>query len=264
MSESEDYYMSWLGCNSFGAVSKRITAEEPVVFQPTDLSNCSIWLDGTDNLTITADLSNNVQAWFNKGDLSGSMIPYPSQAAPTTNNHDISGNNVIWFDSYQTLYNNYTFTNETFTMFIVTTTISDLSVNNYASWFNGFSSGAFSSGLSEYLGTYYTGCGGSGIDNYVMIARPNYPINKPTIYAIRSSSDLSNNAIWIDNSGQTLDFNTFAGYNTTPVDYYLHMYTHSSSIDIGELIVYNRALSDAEVLQVVSYLSDKWSIAIVV
>lgn len=263
MSEYTDFYMSWLGCAAFGQSSSfTVQAPEPVVFSPTDLSNCSIWLDATDNLTITADLSNNVSAWQNKGDLSGSMVQFSTEALPITNKHDISGNNVIWFDSYQMLYNNYTFTNQAFTLFVVTNTLSDLSVNNYASWFNGFSTGAFSSSVSEYLGTYYTGCGGSGIDNYVMIARGTYPQNKPTIYSIRSSSDLSNNALWIDNSGQTLDFNTFGGYATTPIDYAIHYYTHPSSIDIGEIIIYNRVLSDAEVLQVNTYLSDKWSINI--
>ena len=264
MSETTDFYMSWLGCSAFGqARSFNVQVPVPVAFSPTDLSNCSVWLDATDNLAVTADLSNNVVSWFNKGDLSGSMVPVVGEAPPSTNNHDISGNNVIWFDAYQSLVQNLTFVNEAYTIFVVTNTLSDLSVNNYADWFGSFVSGGFSSGLSEYLGTYYTGVGANAIDNYVMIARGNYPQGNPTIYSVRSSSDLSNNALWIDNSGQTLDFNTFSGYSTSPQDFYIHVYTHPSSIDIGEIIVYNRALSDAEVLQVNTWLSGKWGITIV-
>ena len=263
MSETTDFYMSWLGCSAFGSTSTRITAAEPVIFSPTDLSNCSVWLDATDNLSITADLSGNISAWFNKGDLSGSFIPFPGEAAPTTGTHTINSNNVVWFDSYQSLYQNVAFANEAFTIFVVTTTLSDLSANNYADWFGGFVTGAFSAGLSEYLGSYYTGCGGNAIDNYVMINRNNYPINTPTIYSIRSSTDLSSNEVRINNESEPLDFNQFLGYNTNPVDYAIHYFTHPSSIDIGEIIVYNRALSDSEALQVNTYLSDKYNIGIV-
>lgn len=254
--------MSWLGTNAFGTVSTRLTAEEPIVFQPTDLSNCSVWLDATDNLTIHADLSGNVGMWDNKGDLSGSMIPFIGQAAPTTNIHMINGNNTIWFDAYQSLYLNTSFHNEEFTFFVVTTTLSDLSVNNYADWFGGFVTGAFSAGLSEYLGSYYTGCGANAIDNYVMIQDATYPIYKPTIYSIRSSSNTGTNELRIDGDSKTLAFNSFSGYSTSAIDYAIHYFTHPSSIDISEIIVYNRALSDAEVLQVNSYLGSKYTITI--
>ena len=260
MSETTDFYMDWLGCGAFGAVGKRgLVIPEPVVFQPTDISNCSVWLDATDNLTIQGTGS-NVEKWFNKGDLSGSMVPYSTEAVPTTGIHNINGNNALWFDAYQTLTCNFTMTEQEYTFFVVTTVLSDLALNNYADWFGNYTSGGFSTGLSEYLGDYYTGCGGSGIDNYVMIQRPTFYQNTPVIYAMRSSSNTGTNALWINNVSQTLDFNSFSGYATGSLDFFIHIYTHSSSLDISELIVYNRALSDAEVDQVAVYLSDKYTI----
>ena len=261
MSETTDFYLSWLGDASFGLGGRSIQGPEPTAFSPTDISNCSVWLDATDNLTIQGS-GNNVEKWFNKGDLSGSFIQYDIQAVPTTNTHTINGNNAIWFDSYQTLYCPLAFPNQEFTLFVVTTTLSDLSVQNYADWFGGYTAGAFSSSMSEYLGTYYTGCGANAVDNYVMIGQNYYPQNVPVIYAIRSSSDLSSNILYINNVNQPLDFNNYSGYNTNTLDYYIHIFTHPSSFDIGEIIVYNRAITDDEIKQVTDYLSGKFIINI--
>jgi len=50
MSESADFYMSWLGCDLFGTTSStQVQAAEPiVVFNPTDLSGL-FHLDGCNN-----------------------------------------------------------------------------------------------------------------------------------------------------------------------------------------------------------------------
>lgn len=262
MSEITDFYSSWLGCNIFGNTSSGLAAPIPIPFSPTDISDCSIWFDATDNTTITLGTGDNVVAWFNKGDLSGSMVPYPGEATPQTNTHDINGNNVIWFGPFQTLYQNLQFSNQAYTFFVVTKTLLDPATDNYVDWFGAFTSGGFSTGLSEYLGTYYLGCGANAIDNYVMNGSATY-VDKPVIYTIRSSSDLSGNVIYQDSFPLDLNVaNQFLGYNTNPLDFFIHIYTHPSSLDIGELIVYNRALQDDEVLSVQEYLSGKYSIAI--
>jgi hypothetical protein len=263
MSEFTDFYMSWLGGNLFGTTSAGLSAPIPIPFSPTDLSDCLVWFDATDNLTITADFSNNVTSWYNKGDLSGSMVPYLTEAVPTTNTHTINGNNAVWFDQYQTLYQNMAFPNEAYTLLVVTNILVDPAVQNYADWFGALTAGGFGASLSEYLGNYYVGCGGNAIDNYVMNMDATTITNTPLIYAIRSSSDISGNII--TRNGVSLDLNAanqFLGYNTSPLDFYIHFYTHPSSIDVGELIVYNRAIENDELLTVTQYLANKFSITL--
>ena len=266
MSEYTDFYMSWLGCAAFGnGTTTQLITPIPVVFKPTDISDCSVWLDGTDNVSITADGSNNVLSWANKGDLSGAFVDISGQATPLTNTHDISGNNVVWFDSYQSLAANLTFPTEAFTLFGVGTVLSDLTVNNYASFFLGLNSYDFGQNIFWDSGSslYYNGIAANGIDITVLTTTVSDPQNVTAIYAYRASSDLSSNEILINGTSQTLAFNQHVGYNTSASDYYLHYYGHSSSLDMGELIIYNRALTNIEVTEVLTYLSGKWGIPLV-
>ena len=262
MSEYTDFYSSWLGCNIFGNTSSGLAAPIPIPFSPLDISGCSCWYDATDNTTITLGTGTNVVGWFNKGDLSGSMVPYPGEATPQTNTHEINGNNVLWFDAYQTLYQNLQFTNQAYTLFVVSKTLIDPATANYVDWFGAYTYGGFSFSLAEFMGTYYLGSGGNGIDNYVMNSSATY-VDKPVIYTVRTSSDLSGNALYQDGTPLDLNFaNQFLGYNTNAIDFYIHIFTHASSVDIGELIVYNRALQDDEVSSVQEYLSGKYSIVL--
>lgn len=263
MSEITDFYMSWLGGDLFGNTSAGLAAPIPIPFSPTDISGCSVWFDATDSTTITADVSGNVSAWFNKGDLSGSAVQYSTEALPTTNTHSMNGNNVIWFDSYQVLTLPLAFPNEAYTFFVVQNTLIDPATQNYVSWFGSFTAGGFACSLAEFMGTYYVGCGANAIDNYVLNSSATALINTPVIYAIRSSSDISGNVI--TRNGVSLDLNyanQFLGYNTSTIDFYLHMFTHPSSYDVGEIIVYNRALENDELLSVTEYLSGKYNITI--
>ena len=264
MSESTDFYMSWLGCNAFGiGGGTQLNIPQPViVFKPTDLSDCSIWLDATDNLTITADGSGNVSSWFNKGDLSGSMVPDGVYAVPTTGIHTLNGNNMIWFDSNQTLTSIFQFSQQAYTMFLVGNVLSDLTVNNYASFFLGIGFYDFGQNIFWDSGAaeYWNGISANGIGGTIITTTSTDPINTPSIYAYRTSSDLSSNQILVNGVTQSLYINDFLTYTTSATNYWIHYPTHTSVFDVGEIIIYNRALSDSEVSQVQTYLADKFGI----
>ena len=82
MSEITDFYLSWQGSSGFGTSGIRIRDQEPVVFKPTDISGCVMWLDANDNDTVNYNDLLQVTSWENKGtlggqfDLSGGIIGY--------------------------------------------------------------------------------------------------------------------------------------------------------------------------------------------
>ena len=259
MSESSDYYMSWLGCGSFGAVGKVVSAGEPVVFQPTDLSGCDIWFDATDNLTITVDSKDNtsVLSWFNKGDLSGNMEPTVGTGQyniDTINTLPVvqfgAGNQMGWTGALAT---------QEKTCFVISKQLIDLTTLGvpFLRLWSGDQSDAFQFGIAYSGGLFYYQQCRSGVYCVSATDTDNY-YDTPQMTTWRIATNDANNLIRVNAAALSIYENYPAsGFNTSTMQYTVNR-TDGSAQDIGEIIIYNRALSDEEVAQVEAYLITRW------
>ena len=182
MSETADFYSSWLGCASFGAVSKRaIAAPEPIVFQPTDLSNCSVWLDANDGATII-DVSGSLTSWANKGTFGGSANA--NDGVVLTGTDTINSLNVMKFQAYADLLFNWTQVSNPITCFIVMKPITDLTTAGlpYMNFFDALST-IYNFGTSMYydsgLMQFGYGCGANNLGVYCLGYNSTNPTNIP-------------------------------------------------------------------------------------
>ena len=198
MSEITDFYTTWLGCGAFGAANNRITVEEPITFSPTDLSNCSIWLDATDNLTITNDASNNLLTWSNKGLYGGTV--YQNNGLVLTNTDTINGFNVLRFQPYADLIYNWTQTVNPITVFVVIKPITNLAIAAlpYINFFDAFS-GAGNFGTSMFYdsgtGEFGYGLGANNVAIYVAGYEAINPTLVPLLIAMRNDITTNNQLI---------------------------------------------------------------------
>lgn len=256
-----DYYVDWLGCGAFGAVGRRVAVEEPIVFSPTDLSNCSIWLDANDPTTII-DVSGVVTRWTNKGLVGGSANN--NDGTVLTSQDTINGLNVLNFQPYADLLFNWTQTVNPVTCFVVMKPITDLSgfALPYINFFDALS-GVYNFGTSMYydsgLGQFGYGCGANNLAVYVMGYSSVNPTNTPLSITIRNDLS-SNNILILNNESVPLTYSDTANYNLSNFNYYMGNPVHGTEFDFAEFIIYERALSDAEVAVVNGYLTAKWAI----
>ncbi len=262
MSESSDFYMSWLGCGAFGSAgSGTLTVPTPIVFVPTDLSGCQIWFDANNSGSITTDTNNtSILTWQNLGDLSANMVPYTGTGE--YNIDTINGLNVVLFGAGNNMSVYGNLPNEPKTAFVVFKGLNDLSgtVSPFLSLFNGEATNAFQFGAAydAGLGGYiYTACQNGVWCNYGV--GPN-SYNTTIMAACRIDTSASNNFISVNKVNLTGDnANSASGFNQFPIPYSVGR-IDGSSMDCAEIIVYTRALSDTEVAQVYTYLTTRWGI----
>lgn len=262
MSEYADYYNSWLGCGSFGVAIKNVTQATPVVvFQPTDLSGLDVWFDGSDDVSVTVDSKDNtsILSWLNKGDLSGTMVP--TIGTGFYNVDTLNGLNVVQFDVGNEMGWDGALTTQSKTAFVVSKQLVDLSglgVPFLRLW-NGSDSQAYQLGIAYSAGSFYYQICQSGIFCVSATDTTNY-YNTPLMTSWRISTDLSQNIIHLNGLPISIYENYPAsGFNTNTMTYTVNR-TDGSSQDVAEIIIYNRALSDVEVLEVEAYLINKWGI----
>ena len=262
MSESADFYMSWLGCGSFGAASRRIADPTPsVVFQPTDLSGLDIWFDGSDDLTVEVDSKDNISilSWQNKGDLSGEMVPTIGTAyynVDTMNTIPVVqfpvGGQMGWTGALAT---------QVKTTFIVNKQLDDLSglAVPFLRMWSPDDANSYQLGIAYSTGLFYYQICRSGVYCISASDAVNY-YNTPLMTTWRLSTDMSENAIKLNGSAIGIYENYPAsGFDTDSLTYLVNR-TDGSSQDVAEIIIYNRVLSDLEVAEVEAYLITRWGI----
>lgn len=233
---------------------------EPIIFKPTDLSFCSIWYDANNLASITTLEDSTVLNWDNLGTIGGFL--QPSSGSGQSGVSLLNGLNVVSFgDSATMVMSNVSITDQPRTFFIVSQSRTDIT-NPPAgiSYFYGLQQqdGQFSSYYSGGVFTYII-CA-NGVYCPIIASGPDPFNNAYSICFRNSATDLSENLVSINGVAQTLTNSELAGsFSDVATDYYVNS-TSGSSQYIGEIIWYARALSDAEVLQVTTYLVNKWGL----
>jgi hypothetical protein len=147
---------------------------------------------------------------------------------------------------------------------VVTKPITDLSnaLLPYNNFFDALST-IYNFGVSMFYDTsenkFAYGCGANNLAIYVAGYGSTNPTNIPLLISIRNDTT-SNNKLMLNNQELTLVFNDTASYNLSNFNYYMGSTVHGTEFDFAEFIIYDRALSDAEIDQVNAYLTAKYDI----
>ena len=252
------------------------------VFTPLTVLNCVFWFDATDAATITQS-DNNVTSWANKGNNGGSASV--GNGTPLTNVAYINGLNTISFSPYT--YMNFRSAiggdHGDVTFFCVTQVTSDIINGNNTLYMLG----AYDYSDYSALVAYNQADTNFPLNQFIVFTVAQQVIvgslatfgsasiqNNSKLYTMRSGyfSGSSGtiittprpftNATYVDGVPQTLDVNgNFnSEYNTASVLYSISGPLDSSQ-NMGEMLLYNRALTASEIIQVNLYLIAKWGIS---
>ena len=221
--------------------------ESATILKPTQLSGCELWLDASDLDTIST--SSSVSNWFDKSGNGAHAAQSTSANRPTLVKYGWNGLSYLQFDG----------SNDTMTGTLANTIVDDsmflvIRTRNSASDAGVFYVGSFTSkGMTHHnAGTFYCYFSSGGIS-----LRQSMSLEIPHIIS-RSYADAVATAR-IDGCGHTHSSGTPADPGGNDV-YAIANATNECEIDIGEIIVYNRKLTDVELKKVERYLSLKWGI----
>jgi hypothetical protein len=222
---------------------------------PQQISGLNVWLDADDSSTIT-ESSNLVSQWNDKSGNGNHVSQANASEQPLTNTNTIGGKNALSFDGGDILSANYTVSSGSLTIFIVNKidVLTSIFERNFA--------------ISRTTTTEGLINGGANSSTFFMGSR------HPENVLLTSTSNTSPNILSYIKSGansQTFYINgvlvdSDTSGITTFTSQKLEIGGHSSDPiirhdgQIGEFIVYDRALTTTEREQIESYLSDKWGI----
>ena len=224
-------------------------------FQPVDIAGCQLWLDAADKSSMTFSGANITQ-WDDKSGNGYNATVAAGYIAATYS----EAYSAVNFTTSNTAYaTSYPADPVTETMFVVANNPNPSYNNNIII---GGQYGARSLGFGfnpqnslAYLNNEITFLANTGADSYP---------SGTTALMSGYTTDTGNNSNISINGGAIFSFNTgyfFQGGTTT---YLGADTTNPSFYYIGyamEIIFYNRVLSTAEILQVQSYLAQKWNIS---
>lgn len=263
MSEFVNFYMSWQGCSAFGANSRVLRENEPVIFQPTDISGCAMWFDANDSASVTADEFGQVFSWANKGTIGG-QFDISGAAAVQYGVAFQNGLRTISFAENAFMSGSFALDFQARSVFFVTRE-NTVPTGVPNPWLSSDTNGGMET-FSQRNGTtvYFIGKHPSPIPEIAVDTTVNY-LGTASITEFINGTDLSNNWFGINGTQYPPIYNADAsGYNTSNIVYYLGGYfggsTVASSQDFCEMIVYNHDLNVQDRIQVEDYLRRKWGI----
>ena len=237
---------------------------------PKQINNCLLWLDANDTSTLSLS-SNIVSSWSSKGTSSLTAIPQQLSNLPASNFSPlytagaVNGLGAIYFDGS----NDYMYVGSLsalanipgYTSFIVLSPIYLNATQVFCGLQASFSSGTYDF-FAYYLSldTLRTGFDGGGNGAISYTSRNDG--QKIIISTVRSAgtSNTFVNGYQMQTNG-SVNANTDAGISILGIG--ANTYLSGSQPYKGyvcEIIIYNRALSTTERIQVQNYLSNKWRI----
>ena len=237
---------------------------------PKQINNCLLWLDANDTSTLSLS-SNIVSSWSSKGTSSLTAIPQQLSNLPASNFSPlytagaVNGLGAIYFDGS----NDYMYVGSLsalasipgYTSFIVLSPIYLNATQVFCGLQASFSSGTYDF-FAYYLSldTLRTGFDGGGNGAISYTSRNDG--QKIIISTVRSAgtSNTFVNGYQMQTNG-SVNANTDAGVSILGIG--ANTYLSGSQPYKGyvcEIIIYNRALSTTERIQVQNYLSNKWRI----
>ena len=223
--------------------------EEATITSPTQLSGCELWLDASDEETI---IGATAEEWKDKSGNLAHAGQGTSANRPTLVKYGWNGLSYLSFDgSNDTMTGSLSNSIIDDSIFVVCRTKN--SASDAGIFYIGSSFGV--KGLTHHnasnVYTYFSS--GSIYKAYNMSTYSPHIISRSYADAVGT--------LHINGCEATSGSNTPADISAS-ASYVIANATNECEIDIGEIIVYNRKLSQAELRQVEKYLSLKWKIGL--
>jgi len=223
-------------------------------FAPQSINNCLLWLDAADTSSYTPSAS--ISTWRNKGYSGGNATTTSGTVGSTS--AEINGSPAMTFgtNAYMTAPS-MTFTQTTRTAFVVVN-IGATGVSRY------FLINGGSSTIDTGLVTYYSGTYTDVQMSYYF--RVNYQTTAPypvfnTTSIICGTTLSTNGGLFINGLAQTpYATNNPGTYGTgTTTTQWIGTSTNGSFV-IGEIMIFDGAITDIQRQQVEGYLAQKWGL----
>jgi len=265
MSETTDFYLSWLGPPAFGTTSSPPTPANPfTVFTPLDISGCSIWFNCDDQETIVQDVVGNLSTIRNLGAVSGEAA---TTLGSVTVVQDINNLNCLAFASTSLLSFTATLPYTSRTTFLVYKVTSDLSANTFVGYpYVDFFAGELnyeliSIGYNVSNSNYEYIQGINGIDTTLLGTTSENPYNVPQFLTLLTDFATPANNLLKINNGSNLNIATPSNvFSTSSALYTFNTSNGLATHTLGEMIEYDRTLDANELFLVDNYLQAKWFI----
>lgn len=263
MSEITDFYPSWLGTNSFGITSSSAAnPSAPIFFTPLDISGCSIWFNCDDLETIVQDDVGNLSTIRNLGEIGNEA----AMAAGTVSVvQDINNLNCLAFASSSLLSITATLPYTSRTAFYVYKVTSDLSGGEYVGYpYVDFFAGEanyeiVSIGYNSGDNIFEYSQGINGVDLTLLGKTEQNPYNVAQYLTLRTDFDISANNLLQINNGENLNkWEPTNVFSTNSANYTLNTSNGIATFVLGEMIEYNRVLSEYEMSLLHNYIDAKW------
>lgn len=234
---------SWNGLGTFDAVG----------FTPADIPDLALWLDASDTSTII-QTGGSVSQWNDKSVIAGNVTQATGVNQPTTGTQTINGKNAISFDgagdrlmlapaSFNILNGDFVIfevarqktIGQTGVFYQFARTGADVSIRVQVS----------DTSMDGYIGDYGQSF---SLGPYVSDTNPHtFIVRKTGLSGTFSRDNLTSAANLAANLVMTSG--TIGSYNNGSA---------ASSLNVGEILIYSRSLSNAEINQVGQYLAAKW------
>ena len=246
----------------------KFSPSSAIPFLPTNLSGCTLWLDGADSSTITRSGVNMTQ-WNDKSGLANNMIPFSTFSNATVMSNYWNGLNVLNFSGvavYQAPASSAVYPIDVYIVLALkdlTTHVDVFSLTPSAAVdnFNNL-------GFSEYITSrWYNGSSGfSRTPNTASTTNEtstsfllmNWSIANNNYVIRRNGTQLSQTAsyTWTMTTGSIFQL----GWRISPLIFSPGSYAGAFRGYIGEIVAFNSQLSTANRQKVEGYLASKWGL----
>jgi hypothetical protein len=240
-------------------------------FSPTSISNLSVWLDAADSNTITFDTGVDIEKWATKSSFGNADMeqPLPGEQ-PTYVSNVQNGLPAVRFTTAQWMESGGSITLSPAQTWFVS--VRPLDSGNVFYMSHGIETGAFGYGSylwgsnADFAALVRSG-GSRGIQDVVSGGASPFTVGSWQIasFVVRNTSAVASNDIYWNINGTTRStaFNaTGSGVLSGSISrrLILNDLNYPSSNEVGEILIYDRALTTSEVAQVQNYLGFKWGL----
>jgi hypothetical protein len=245
-----------------------VAISRSVLFSPLELPTATMWVDADDAATVTVGTSNLISQWDNKANPSKNFTQSVSAEQPRYDSSVINGRNAVYFQNTanQIMRGSTNWVQSQYTFALVARNFTAIATNGAQYGIFSLSSASTNRlylmyGAAVTAGDRTEHLVNSGGGNVRTGTNSNYAAGTDTIFMIKLSSAtlmLYIGGSLFTNSG-TLDGASFSPNNElvlgarfgTSLTSYLDGY-------IAEYLVYNTALTSAQMNTLGGYLSTKW------
>ena len=232
----------------------------PILFSPTSITGLRLWMDATDTSSMTFSSGSNISQWRDKSGLSNHAT---ATGSPVLTGNSINAFPAIVTSSGQHFTGPTSVTGTTLTVFAVAKTTRTLPNNGLDQRLVSLVNGAnVDYGRADsVIALFNQGSGSSSITTWRLSSVAGSVIATNTPFQVVSKYDGTNGFIWEDGTsgGSSASSGTF-GITKYGIGNQANPTSENWNGSIGEVLIYNVALTDTQRQLVEGYLAWKWGL----